>query len=117
MGTSPRSDDERNGQHEVKETCRCGATVDVDAPSAGQAESALTRWREDHRHAERTGICGESPPGAPAGKHCELLAGHEGWHAHGQWLKWSVCEHSWEPLLTGNHLWCSLCGARERGRS
>lgn len=69
----------------ISETCACGATFNVTTQYGEVARNAATRWRDEHKHAESVGICGDMPPfmlGNPAQfPTCELKFGHTGAHS------------------------------------
>lgn len=82
----------------ISETCACGATFKVTAQWSSDASKNVQRWREDHRHAESVGICGDRPPPLMLGDvevattYCELKAGHTGMHADHHGGHWTIRE-------------------------
>lgn len=79
----------------ITETCSCGATFTVTTTYSREARNVATEWREEHKHAESVGICGDRPPPLRLGSqeipppHCVLKAGHAGLHGDGDGAHWS----------------------------
>ena len=91
-------------QATITETCSCGATFRTAAHYAIDAKAAARDWREQHRHAESAGICGDrSQPAVRGGQEewmcCVLKAGHDGWHSDGEG-HWTHGDRE-EPALEG----------------
>lgn len=78
----------------INETCSCGATFTTVTGNSGAADASARRWREQHKHAESVGICGDQPPAWRADGvelprfHCVLKAGHAGMHADAEGGSW-----------------------------
>lgn len=78
----------------IAETCGCGATFTATAEHPSDARLAATHWREEHKHAESVGICGDRPKVAGFPDHlprpyCVLKAGHAGMHGDGDGGHWT----------------------------
>lgn len=77
----------------IDEACSCGAALRWSGEVL-HAESAMRRFRENHRHAETAGICGDRPEpllmadGERDWPWCELKAGHTGMHTDGDGRHW-----------------------------
>ncbi|HET7386911.1 MAG TPA: hypothetical protein VFJ19_09650 [Nocardioidaceae bacterium] len=76
----------------ISEKCACGAEFNASSRYNSEVKHAASEWREEHKHAESVGICGNQPawqgPKHIPIPYCVLKAGHEGAHGDGEGSHW-----------------------------